>query len=88
MPIANATIIFQATPLCVTAGAALFLGEAVGWRRWAAIGVGFVGVLIVVRPGPFRLRYLCASSFSISVLFVTMRDLATRALPPPFRRSS
>jgi drug/metabolite transporter (DMT)-like permease len=80
MPIANATIIFQATPLCVTAGAALVLGEAVGWRRWAAIGIGFLGVLVVVRPG--------LSGFDaygilvlIAVLFVTGRDLATRALP-------
>ncbi len=80
MPIANTTIIFQATPLCVTAGAAIVLGEAVGWRRWAAIAIGFLGVLVVVRPG--------LSGFDaygilvlVSVLFVTGRDLATRALP-------
>jgi drug/metabolite transporter (DMT)-like permease len=80
MPIANATIIFQALPLVVTAAAALLLGESVGWRRWAAILVGFLGVLLVVRPGlsgfdAFGLLVL------VSVLFVALRDLATRAMP-------
>jgi drug/metabolite transporter (DMT)-like permease len=80
MPIANATIIFQAVPLSATAGAALFLGEAVGWRRWVAVAVGFAGVLLVIRPGlsgfdAFGLLVL------VSVLFVTLRDLSTRALP-------
>jgi drug/metabolite transporter (DMT)-like permease len=38
-------------PLIVTALSVLFLREAVGWRRWTAIAVGFVGVLVIVRPG-------------------------------------
>ncbi len=80
MPIANTTIIFQATPLAVTAGAAFFLGETVGWRRWLAIAVGFAGVLIVVRPGPSGFN-IYALFVLASVLFVTARDLATRALP-------
>ena len=80
MPIATATIIFQAVPLCATAGAALFLGEAVGWRRWAAISVGFLGVVIVIRPGldSFDVAGLLVLA---SVFFVSLRDLATRALP-------
>jgi drug/metabolite transporter (DMT)-like permease len=80
MPIATATIIFQAVPLCATAGAALFLGEAVGWRRWAAISVGFFGVVIVIRPGldSFDVAGLLVLA---SVFFVSLRDLATRALP-------
>jgi drug/metabolite transporter (DMT)-like permease len=80
MPIATATIIFQAVPLTVTGGAALFLNEKVGWRRWAAIGIGFLGVVIVIRPGldsfdAFGILVL------VSVLFVSLRDLATRAVP-------
>jgi drug/metabolite transporter (DMT)-like permease len=51
MPIANATAILQSVPLAVTLGAALFLGERVGWRRYLAIVAGFMGVLIIVRPG-------------------------------------
>lgn len=80
MPIANVTIIFQATPLTATAGAALLLGEAVGWRRWTAIVIGFLGVLLVVRPG---LAGFDANGLYVlvAVLFVSLRDLSTRAMP-------
>ena len=80
MPIANVVIIFQASPLAVTAAAALFLREAVGWRRWSAIAIGFLGVLIVVRPGlaGFDVYGLVVL---VSVLFIALRDLATRAMP-------
>lgn len=43
--------IFASYPLLVAALSGPILGEAVGWRRWAAIGVGFVGVLIILQPG-------------------------------------
>ena len=43
--------VFIAYPLIVAALSGPILGEAVGWRRWAAIGVGFVGVLIILQPG-------------------------------------
>nr|WP_272210138.1 EamA family transporter [Marinicella sp. W31]MDC2876003.1 EamA family transporter [Marinicella sp. W31] len=52
MPLANAAAIIQCLPLAVTLGAALFMKEPVGWRRWSAITVGFIGVLIIIRPGP------------------------------------
>ncbi len=81
MPIANATAIIQALPLTVALGAALFLGEQVGWRRFVAIGIGFAGVFLIVRPG--------AEGFSIysiyallAVIAVTIRDLAARRLSP------
>ena len=48
MPLANVTAILQALPLAVTMAAALFLAEPVGWRRWSAIIIGFMGVLIVI----------------------------------------
>ena len=50
IPLSAATVILQAAPLVVVAGAALVFGEKVGWRRWSAIGVGFVGVLIILQP--------------------------------------
>lgn len=79
MPIANVTAIIQALPLTVTLGAALFLKEPVGWRRFAAIGVGFVGVALIVRPGGegFSVYSLYAVA---AVFFVTVRDLAARRL--------
>lgn len=80
MEIANATAILQALPLLVTAGAAVFLGAPVGWRRWTAIAVGFCGVLLIVRPGMegFNAWALIALA---SVLFMALRDLATNVLP-------
>ena len=51
LPVADATAISFTTPLFTTVGAILFLGEAVGWRRWTAIIVGFGGTLIMLRPG-------------------------------------
>ena len=82
IPIANATAILQALPLAVTLGAAVFLKEPVGWKRYTAIAVGFAGVLIIVRPGAegFDAYALLAV---VSVGFVTLRDLATRRLSGP-----
>jgi drug/metabolite transporter (DMT)-like permease len=51
LPIADATAIGFVSPLLVTALSIPFLGEKVGIRRWSAVIVGFIGVLIVVRPG-------------------------------------
>ncbi len=51
MPLADAQAILAAAPLLVTALSVPFLGEQVGWRRWLACAVGFVGVLVIVRPG-------------------------------------
>jgi len=81
IPLSLASAILQAAPILVTAGAALFLGEAVGWRRWAAVSIGFVGVLIILRPG--------AAAFDPNSLWAVLgvaglagRDLATRRMPP------
>ncbi len=79
-PLSSASAILQATPLAVALGAALFLGQAVGWRRWVAIGVGFIGVLIVIRPG--LEGFQPASLFAVQgVIGLSIRDLATRAMP-------
>lgn len=80
MPIANVSAVLQALPLAVTAGAALFLGETVGIRRLTAIAVGFVGVIIIIRPGVEGFSVFSLSAVG-TVLFSTVRDLATRRLP-------
>ena len=51
LPIADALAIFFVQPLIVTVLSALILREAVGPRRWAAVALGFVGTLIIIRPG-------------------------------------
>lgn len=80
MPLANVSAVLQALPLAVTSGAALFLGEAVGWRRWFAIAAGFLGVMIIVRPGfeGFNAFSLLALT---CVVICAVRDLATRRIP-------
>lgn len=75
--ISTVAAVFQALPLVITMGAALFLGEQVGWRRWSAICVGFGGVMLIVRPGldgfdPSVILVL------LSVLAIAARDLLTR----------
>jgi drug/metabolite transporter (DMT)-like permease len=81
VPLANASAILQALPLAVTMGAAMFLSEPVGWRRWLAILVGFAGVLIIIRPGlegfsPYSLMIVG------TVIFASARDIATRKVDP------
>lgn len=50
LPLADAIAIFFVEPLILTLISALFLGDRVGWRRLAAIGIGFIGALFVIRP--------------------------------------
>ena len=74
--------VFQATPLVVTLGAALFLKEKVGWRRWSCILAGLAGVLIIIRPGTDGAASLAAVAVLLaSVGFTAMRDIATRRVP-------
>ena len=63
IPLSTASTILQALPIVVTMGAALFLGQKVGWRRWSAIGIGFAGVVIVVRPGLDGFEPMCLDSY-------------------------
>ncbi len=79
-PISQASAILQATPLAVTLGAALFLGDPVGWRRWSAIIVGFFGVVLVIRPGLDGFDVLSVFAV-IGVAGLALRDLATRLVP-------
>lgn len=79
MPLANVTAILQTLPLTITLAAALFLNEPIGWRRLSGILIGFIGVLLIVRPGSdgFSIYSLYAMA---AVGFVTLRDLITRKL--------
>jgi drug/metabolite transporter (DMT)-like permease len=81
MPIANASAILQSVPLAVTLGAALFLAEPVGWRRYSAIAIGFVGVLVIVRPGSDGFTGYALWALG-SIVFIVARDLVTRRLSP------
>ncbi|UWQ76330.1 DMT family transporter [Leisingera sp. M658] len=77
--ISTVAAVFQATPLVITMGAALFLKEDVGWRRWLAICVGFAGVLLIIRPGLDGFEP-AALLVVVAVLGVAARDLMTRTM--------
>ena len=80
VPLSVFTAIMQSMPLLVTLGAALVLGETVGWRRWAAILVGLLGVLVILRPG---LDGFSASALLVflAAMFLSSRDLLSRIVP-------
>ena len=79
MPLANLSAIMQSLPLLVTLGAALVFGERLGWRRLAAIGLGLVGVLLIIRPGTAGFDRWSVLGL-MSVAAVVLRDLSTRKL--------
>lgn len=80
-PLSLVSAILQATPLVVALGAVVFFGEKVGWRRWSAISFGFLGVLMILRPGTDA--FTATSIFAVlGMLGFAGRDLATRASPP------
>ncbi|MCR8723686.1 DMT family transporter [Frigidibacter sp. ROC022] len=80
LPLSLVTSIGQAAPIVTTLGAALFLGEVVGWRRWSAIFVGLIGVLMILRPGSEAFQPAMILS-ALAVCCIAARDLATRRAP-------
>ena len=79
MPIANVSAILQALPLAVSLAAALFLREALGWRRLSAICVGFAGVLLIIQPGGADFSFYSLYALG-AVGCVTVRDIAVRSM--------
>lgn len=78
MPLANLSAIMQSLPLAVTLTAALLLKTPIGWRRLTAIAVGFVGVLLIIRPGAADFDRWSVLGLA-SVTCVVLRDLTTRS---------
>jgi S-adenosylmethionine uptake transporter len=72
LPLADVMSFYMAGPIYVAALSHLLLGEKVGWRRWAAVLVGFCGVLIMLKPSSaaFSLSSIFALAGSISFAFV------------------
>ena len=74
---ANVAAIMQSLPLTITLAGALFLGDKVGWRRWAAILIGFAGVMLIVKPGGGGFTVYSVYVLA-SVACVTLRDIMAR----------
>jgi drug/metabolite transporter (DMT)-like permease len=82
LPIADAAAVGFVSPLLITALSVPMLGEVVGLRRWTAIAVGFIGVLIVIRPGTGTFQpaafLVLASSLAWAVATILTRRIAGR----------
>ena len=85
MPLADAMAIATAGPIFLTALSVPLLGEHVGWRRWAAVFAGFIGILIITRPGSgvFGVAALLplAGAFFYALAMVQIRKLSTSEPP-------
>ncbi len=85
LPLATAVSISFARPLFMLLLAILFLGETVGWRRSMATGVGFLGVLVVMRPDPNHMEWAMLAPLSAAFLVataMTMVKIISRDDPP------
>jgi len=79
MPVGDVSAILQIQPIVVMLGAAWFLKEQVTAHRWIAVGVAFLGVMIIVRPG-LEAFHPASAFVLLGVLGLSIRDLGTRAL--------
>jgi drug/metabolite transporter (DMT)-like permease len=79
LPLTVTASIAFTTPLMLCALSIPLLGETVGWRRWLAIGVGFVGVLVIIQPGTAEFHPVVFLSL-LGALFIALYLLLTRKL--------
>jgi len=81
MPLAELSAINLVSPLIITAAAVVFFKEEVGWRRWTAIAVGFLGTLLIIRPTPGAFNAWALLGVATAFAGVA-RDMITRLLDP------
>ncbi len=79
LPLTVTSAIMFTSPLIVCALSGPMLGDKVGWRRWVAIGVGFIGILIIVRPGSEAFQPAALLSLGCA-LFLALFSILTRKL--------
>ncbi len=78
MPLADAVAIFFISPLVITLFSVVFLGEVVGPRRWAAIAVGFIGVLVMMRPGTASFQIASLLPLVAAICYAGLHTLTRR----------
>jgi drug/metabolite transporter (DMT)-like permease len=79
LPLANTLTFYLAGPIYVTALSVVLLGERVGWRRWTAVLVGFVGVIVALQPSAETLTWPALVALAGSMIYALFMT-ATRAL--------
>lgn len=87
VPISTVGAITQATPMLVAVGAVLVLNEKISWRRWSSIIVGFIGVLLIVRPGAIEFDFAVLWAV-LALVSLSVRDLTTRLIPADMTSAS
>ena len=78
MPLADAVAIFFVSPLLITVFSVIFLDESVGPRRWVAIGIGLVGVLLMMRPGTAAFQIASVLPLAAAVFYATIHIITRR----------
>jgi drug/metabolite transporter (DMT)-like permease len=81
LPIADTIALAQMTPLLVILGAAIIWREPVGALRWALIGLGFIGALMVAQPSVNGISVFSAMAL-MSAVMTSIRDMVSRTVPP------
>ena len=77
LPFANVYILLSMAPILLTAFSAIFLNEKVRWRRWSAVLLGFVGVVVVINPGKLETSYYFIFPI-IAAVMLSIRDMYTK----------
>lgn len=67
LPIAEAYALIFLIPFAITVFSALFLGERIGWQRWAVLAIGFVGIMLVIRPGFREITIAHAAGVGVAI---------------------
>ncbi len=80
LPLAEATTIAFTAPIFATVLGAVMLGEPTGWRRWSAVVLGFVGVLVVLQPGGHAIPlagalYGIVAALLTALVFILLRQI-------------
>ena len=77
LPFANVYILLSMAPILLTAFGAIFLNEKVRWRRWSAVLLGFIGVVVVINPGQLESNYYFIFPI-IAAIMLSIRDMYTK----------
>ena len=77
LPFANVYILLSMAPILLTTFSAIFLNEQVRWRRWSAVLLGFIGVVIVINPGKLESSYYFIFPI-IAAILLSIRDMYTK----------
>ncbi|MFN3936044.1 MAG: DMT family transporter [Gemmobacter sp.] len=78
MSLAEAVAVFFVAPLLITVFSVVFLGEQVGPRRWAAVAIGFVGVVVILRPGTSAFQLVALLPLLAAACYAAMHTLTRR----------